>query len=179
MIPLLLFAGAAVDYERAYTTKVSLQSATDAALLAVMPQVRNGATMATIKTTMQKFIYAATHDSTATIPNAPTQSANGTTVCANSYAVGPTTLMQIARITQVGVSAASCSTFNTDSYEIALVIDNSGSMADSAGNGQTKMQGRADGSRVPDQYRGAGGFVAGSPAGVFRRPIHQHGQCRL
>ncbi len=67
-------------------------------------------------------------------------STDGTTLCITATSTTATAFMSIARIMTVNVGANACAKLNLDTFEIAVAIDNSGSMANSARNGQTKMQ---------------------------------------
>lgn len=136
--PLLMMAGAAIDYARAGLARDKLQSATDSATIARTGDAKKGTSMSTIGAQIKAQVIAQTGDANVTLVNDPTM--NGTTMCVDTRSTSPNAFMNILRVNTVAIGAHSCTSFNLDSFEIAIVVDNSGSMANSALNGQTKMQ---------------------------------------
>ncbi len=137
-LPMVLFVGAAIDYSQSAALKEKLQIATDSALLASAKDAHSGVNLAQLNTDIQQYLGALTPG--AQVVGQPTVSSDQTAVCVSTQAFYQTTFMRIAGQDQITVGAYSCTKFNIDTFEIALVMDNSGSMADSALNGQTKMQ---------------------------------------
>lgn len=140
MLPLALAVGGTVDYSRASMARDQLQAATDSATINRTLDAKNGVSMSTIGTQIKAQVIAQTGDPNVTLPNDPTLSSDGTTMCVDTSSYSPNAFMKIVRIATVPIAAHSCTSFNLDTFEIAIVIDNSGSMANSALNGQTKMQ---------------------------------------
>jgi Flp pilus assembly protein TadG len=137
-LPLLLAIGSGIDYSRAVNEKTQLQIGTDAAAIAGIRAVRQGLDVATATTMMTSIIQANDLNPAAHATNA-TLSANGTTLCVYGTSQVTTSFMGLAGIKTIPVGANACSTMNIDTFEIAFAIDNSGSMANSALNGQTKI----------------------------------------
>ncbi len=140
LMPLIAAVGGAVDYSRAASARDSLQMATDSATIARTIDAKNGTSMSTIGTQIKAQVIAQTNDPNVTMPNDPKLSNNGTTMCVDTRSTSRNMFMTIFRLTTLTIAAHSCTSFNLDSFEIAIVIDNSGSMGNSALNGQTKIQ---------------------------------------
>ncbi len=143
-LPLILMVGASVDYTRAVTKKTSLQQATDATSLAVAHYLTQNLSSAQLLLNTTNYFSAAVGDTTATIVTGPTVSPDNTQVCLTTKDIVPTTIMRAAAAggftttTQVTVGAQSCAKINNTTYEIALALDNSGSMLEST-SGTTKI----------------------------------------
>ena len=133
-IPALLMVGAAVDYGRAVTLRSSLQQATDATVLAITHnELTSTSTVTTLGAPTQTYLGGLMSGATLK-PGGLTLSANNTKLClATTYTV-PTTIMAIANIPSLPVGATACAQPSSSStFEVALALDNSGSMAESAG----------------------------------------------
>jgi Flp pilus assembly protein TadG len=137
-LPLLLMIGAGLDYTRASSERTQLQIGTDAAAIAGIRAVRQGVSLASAGTVMTAVIQANDLNPNAHIVNT-TLSSDGTTICIDTASQIATSVMQLALIKTVAVGAHACSKMNIDTFEVAFAIDNSGSMANSANNGQTKL----------------------------------------
>jgi Flp pilus assembly protein TadG len=155
MLPMIVVTGAAVDYSRAVAQRSNLQQATDATVLAIAHSYLNlASTSATLFTPTQTYLTGAmnavTPGATTVTYNgvvAPTNvavlqtitlSQNNTQMCITSALIVGNSIMTIVRQPYTLVKADACSQV-PQTYEVALVLDNSGSMAESAG-GQSKMQ---------------------------------------
>ena len=134
---LLLFVGAALDYSRAFALKTRLQDAADAAALVAAksaPAMNDTELLAAAN----KVFKASAGDSTAYIEKI-TVSNGRRKIELKVAATAKNKFMSLAGLSQIPVGAFSASATTDSNYEIALVIDNSGSMASSAG-GKSKMQ---------------------------------------
>lgn len=140
LLPLLVMVGSTIDYARAAAAQEKLQSATDAATLNRTQDAKNGVSMSTIGTKLRAEVIAQTGDQNVTLPNDPTFSSTTMTMCSETRSVSRNVFLGILRLQSIPIAGHSCSSFNMDSFEIAIVVDNSGSMGNSALNGQTKMQ---------------------------------------
>ena len=144
MVPLILLVGASVDYTRSVTKRTSLQQATDAAALSAAQSLSKNPSTATLNTATTNFFTAAVNDSNAWIDSGPTVSPDNTQVCLTTRTKVPTMIMGAASgmgmkgSTQVTVVASSCAKINNLTYEVAMVLDNSGSMSESS-SGTTKI----------------------------------------
>jgi Flp pilus assembly protein TadG len=129
-IPIFIAAGMAVDIGRAYTVKVRLGAALDAAALAVGSE--SNQTAAQLATDLQNY-FTANYPSTAlgtnvTVTPVPsTASLSASTVNYQAQAIVPMTLMRIVGINSITVTATA-QTQKTTGLEIAVVLDNTGSM---------------------------------------------------
>ena len=138
--PAIMMIGGAVDYSRAAAASSRLQAATDSATLTRTADAKNGTSMSTIGSQIKAQVIAQTNDPNVTMPADPTLSSDGTTMCADTTSSSKNLFLSFLRMNTLPISAHSCTGFNLDSFEIAIVVDNSGSMGNSALNGQTKMQ---------------------------------------
>ena len=124
---LLLVVGAAIDYARAVAAKLQLQAGTDAAAMQIAtskPAVSAAGKMAqSVLDTNTNF------KSTISSIVVPVPGSTYTTQLATHYDV-PTTFMQIFGKDLIGVDAYAEVTTQSDALQIALVLDNSGSMKD-------------------------------------------------
>ena len=145
VVPILLLVAAGIDYSRAIDQKSKLQQATDSATLAATRLLSNNPSQATLKSQAQAFLLAAVSDPNAVITSGPTVSSNQTALCMSTATTLNTSMMRvavgvgIAPPSSMTVSANSCTKINDQTAEVALVLDNSGSMG-AATNGTTKIQ---------------------------------------
>ena len=129
LIPLFVMGGAATDLASAVRRKTILQSAVDATALAAMQrgfdQDESGLTERA-----RTFFAAAAQDPNSTMLSARIERRGGKqNVCVVAKAVTYTQFMRIAGVDTVQVGASSCATAGSSSFEIALALDTSGSMA--------------------------------------------------
>jgi Flp pilus assembly protein TadG len=139
-IPLMLMLGAGVDYGRVVAMRANLQQATDAAALAVAKNIVAATTNQQAQSQAQVYLLTNVHGAVATVTKA-TISSDRLTLCLDSQAQVATTLMKIAHVDTLTAKAAACASMPgsvSGTYEIALVLDNSGSMSKSAGR-KSKM----------------------------------------
>lgn len=147
LMPVMLVLGATVDFTRYAIARAALQQATDSAMLMVASKMTKDTTVQAAQAQAQVMLNAQPRMAKATVSTV-TISDNKQTVCANSQITVTNTFMQLANIGKLTPAATSCANLaggvdaNT-SYEIALVLDNSGSMSRSAG-GVSKMQALRD-----------------------------------
>jgi Flp pilus assembly protein TadG len=138
---LVMVIGCAIDYSRATSLRASLQAVTDSAVLA---QVRQAAVLsdANLRTATQNQLNAAFPYGPVTITTF-TVGATRTDLQLVTSAASQNTFMKAFGRNTLTVSATSYGRVGNDTFEIAIVIDNSGSMATSAG-GASKMQSAKD-----------------------------------
>jgi Flp pilus assembly protein TadG len=129
-IPIFIAAGMAIDIGRAYMVKVRLGAALDAAALAVGSE--GGQTPTQLATDLQNY-FSANYPSTAlgtgvTVAPVPaTASLSASTVNYQAQATVPMTLMRLVGVNNITVTATA-QTQKTTGLEIAIVLDNTGSM---------------------------------------------------
>ena len=137
-VPIVLMIGAGVDYSRAVKERTQLQIGTDAAALSALVAARQNASSATITNVLTSIVQSDDPNAAATVKGY-TFSSDRSTLCVDTVSQIGTQIMQIANVRTIPVSAHACAEMNLDTYEIAIAIDNSGSMSNSANNGQTKI----------------------------------------
>ncbi|MBS7704364.1 TadE/TadG family type IV pilus assembly protein [Chelatococcus asaccharovorans] len=146
LVPILLAAGAAVDYARAATLRTKLQQATDAATLAIAP-FAGQKTDAELRAMAESFLRAAMASAISSmggsgvrIDSIVISSDRGDVTVVSSAAYEPAVMGLVTFSGEpVTVSTLSRTIASDVEYEIALVIDNSGSMTKYAGS-ENKMQ---------------------------------------
>lgn len=127
VIPLMLVAGAAVDTSRLTSEKARLQSAIDAAALSLMREPKS-TTQAVLRAKAKGFFAASfLPDAGGTVPNVQVTFDNGRIQVFASQNV-ETAFMRIVGINNIPISARTEVTNERKKIEIALVLDNTGSM---------------------------------------------------
>ncbi len=136
-LPLLGFTGAAIDYGLATRLEVKLQAATDATALALCQTPLTTTTAALqVKagTMMEGYMGATVLVDTLSVTSNPRQ------ITLTTHAPTPVFFSKITGTSTIRPRAvARCATPLPKTFEIALVLDNTGSMS-ASGGGQTKMQ---------------------------------------
>jgi Flp pilus assembly protein TadG len=140
LIPLCLAGGAAIDLGRAYLVKSRLGYALDAAGLAVGAATTNDE--AELALIMQSFFDANYPANELGVPAEPTLILTDSEVELYATADVDTTLMNIVGVHSLTVSAETLIIRETKGLEVALVLDNTGSM------GTTKMNDLKDASGI-------------------------------
>jgi len=139
LIPIVFLAGAAVDYSGAANLKTKLQRATDGAnmQLCQMPAV---STQAQLATAAQKFV-AAYMDGRAFSVDSVVPTTNPRQIQLTTSANFSTAIVKAvnASFATVPVKASAKCFSEQQTFELALVLDNTGSMANSSG-GVSKLQ---------------------------------------
>ena len=130
LIPMLVAIGAAVDISQAYFVKQRMTKALDAAGLAVAGTA--GLTTAQMQTMAQNFFNANYPASKIGVPGTVSVSENGQIVSLSVTASMPTSIMGVVGINTLNISASSQITKMGKKIEVALVLDNTGSMAQSS-----------------------------------------------
>ncbi len=131
-LPIIAFVGLAVDYSRANSVKVALQNALDATGLMLSKEATTD-TSDQLQANATKYFMAqfARPDATNVTVNANFISNGGTRVVVNASADVPTTLLNIVGFDKLTVTTSSTSTWGAKRLRVALVLDNTGSMAQS------------------------------------------------
>jgi Flp pilus assembly protein TadG len=131
-LPLMTGVGMAVDYTRASAAKTALQSATDSAALllykkAALQNANNLQATATAYVTsilnhpgIENLNISATYTSS-----------GGSKVVVNATADVPTQFMGLVGFTKIAIASSSTSVWGNTRLRVALVLDNTGSMAQS------------------------------------------------
>ncbi|HUZ67657.1 MAG TPA: TadE/TadG family type IV pilus assembly protein [Beijerinckiaceae bacterium] len=133
LVPLMLTIGVAINYSGGVLLQTKLQTATDATVLALALHLSD--TPAQLTAAAQSYMNASDVGVGSTIVSGPTLSAGGSEVCMTTAAENPASFFKMSLI---NVSTTACAASSGTNLEIALVLDNSGSMEDSAG-GEAKI----------------------------------------
>lgn len=140
LLPILCFIGAAIDYTRASAARTSMQAALDSTVLMVAKDLSAG-TISTsqVNTAAQNYfsgLYtnkdAKASCSGGTCVTATYTAATGTaaaTIQATASGRITSDFMQLAGFPTMGFSTTSTSTWGSSLLRVALVLDNTGSMA--------------------------------------------------
>jgi Flp pilus assembly protein TadG len=142
-VPVIMMIGAGIDYGRIAAARGSLQQAADAAALAVAKGIVTATTDQQARSQAQVYLTTNYRNATATVTSA-TIATDRLSLCISAQAQVATTIMQIARTSTMSTQVTACAALqggisSTDTYEIALVLDNSGSMGEST-SGTTKIK---------------------------------------
>lgn len=136
----LLVTGAAIDYSRSVTQQSNLQQATDATALAVAhTYLKNQSSQSIVNKFATDYIAGLKNGATVVVDTLPS---NYQSVCMTSSLSVPTSFMKMANINAMNVSARACSQIpstGATTYEVALALDNSGSMGNAGSDGSTKI----------------------------------------
>src|SRR4051794_30591237 len=136
MVPIVGLVGAGIDYSMSSALRTRLQVATDTTALALAQQT-NKMTDAQLRDFAEKTIKAEMGDLPVHVDSL--NISNGRTeVVMNTSSHYLTNFMGLVGVTDVPLGASTKTVITNNTYEIAMVIDNSGSMATSAG-GKSKM----------------------------------------
>jgi Flp pilus assembly protein TadG len=136
ILPLILAMGLAVDVTRAYMLRAKLSAALDAAGLAVGANPSMSASDAAALA--QQYINANLGTSGSSSPT-PTVSQTSTTVTVSATAHYTTGFMGLAGVSSLPVSASSTISFaQKQGVEVAMVLDNTGSLSYPGGDGTTQ-----------------------------------------
>ena len=142
MVPMVLAAGAGLDFARAMLVRQQMSGALDAAALAVGST--SGLTQTSAQALAQKYFDANyTVDKTAfgtptvTIPTSGYNSGGSVVITATTPM--PTILMKLAGITTMPVSTSSTVVWGQTKLWVGLVLDNTGSMSQTDSTGTSKI----------------------------------------
>jgi len=142
MMPILATMGSAVDFAKSASLRSALQQATDSAVLTVAGKLTSSTALADAQNQAQSYINANPATKAATVTTA-TISTDFTSFCATAQVGFSTSFMKLFGVSTLTRTVTSCARTSggvdsNTTYEIALVLDNSGSMGEST-NGTTKI----------------------------------------
>jgi len=127
VVPLLLFVGVAVDYSRISSAETRLQNAADSAALAISHQAKTTSDMDALKalaTAHMAELLPANYDF-----EVVSVEKNGSTFVVTTTGSLPAGISHIAGYEEFEQSAVSEAYWGTGRLEVALVLDNTGSMS--------------------------------------------------
>nr|WP_276592812.1 TadE/TadG family type IV pilus assembly protein [Methylobacterium sp. GC_Met_1] len=137
-VPMLMLGGAAIDYGFATRLEAKLQVSTDstALLLCQTPMTTSTADLNTLAQTTLNGAMGATN----LVVDPLTVTSNPRQITLSAHKLSTTFFGKLTGTTRINPGATSqCATPIPKTFEIALVLDNTGSMAESSGT-QSKMQ---------------------------------------
>ena len=137
-VPMLMFSGAAVDYGFATRLETKLQAATDATalLLCQTPLTTTAADLNVLAQTTMNGAMGATN----LVVDPLTITSNPRQITLTAHKQSTSFFGKLTKTNVINPGATSqCATPLPKTFEIALVLDNTGSMAESSG-GQSKLQ---------------------------------------
>ena len=130
-LPIIATVGFAVDYSRANAVKVALQSALDSTALMLSKEAATD-TNTQLQTNAQKYFLAlfTRPEAKNVTVTANFTTTDGTAVVMNATADVPTSLLGIIGYNTITVATSSTAKWGSNLLRVALVLDNTGSMAD-------------------------------------------------
>ncbi len=127
---LVVGVGVSVDLGRAYSVKSNLQSAVDAAALAVGANSPNASAVTPqMQTIATDFVKANASQGGTVAVGTPVVGISGQSVTVADTATVDTSFLQIAGISTVTVSASSTALRSVSGLEVAVVLDNTASLS--------------------------------------------------
>lgn len=130
LVPILGLVGAALDYSRTTAARVRLQSAIDAGVLFAARDSQS-LTTAQVDQRIRDAVMANLNGKVDISPSAILIT-HGTRSVTVTAATGiPTTILKVVNIDTMDIAASTSVAWGTNDIEIALVLDNTGSMASS------------------------------------------------
>jgi Flp pilus assembly protein TadG len=130
LIPIIGFVGAAVDYSRANSDKVAMQAAIDATALMLWKDAGN-LTSAQLSTKATNYFNALFHRTdVSNLVLTPTYTTSGgSQIVLTASGTVPTTFMKVMGVSNMDISVSSTVKWGNSRLRVALVLDNTGSMA--------------------------------------------------
>ena len=131
-IPLIAFVGAAVDYSRANSVKAAMQSALDSTALMMSKEASTDTStqLQTNATNYFKALFTRTEATNVQI-SASYNPTSATAMILSASASVPTSILGIIGYNKIDLNLTSTSKWGETKLRVALVLDNTGSMAQS------------------------------------------------
>ena len=136
VLPIMFLAGAAIDYSRVSKAGAKLQAAVDASTLSLC---KSSVTSTSALTSTAQQMLAGYLPSPAPAIDTLSLTTSPRAVTLTAHIDYPMTLAQLMNVNTFRWNATATCTAGQTNYEIALVLDTTGSMANSAG-GVSKIQ---------------------------------------
>ena len=129
-LPLIAFVGAAVDYSRANTVKAAMQAALDTTALMLSKEAASDTT-GQLQSNAQKYFAAlfTRPEAQNAAVTATYTTTGGSTIVVNGSVQVPTIFMGVVGFKTFDVDASSTVKWGSARLRVALVLDNTGSMA--------------------------------------------------
>jgi Flp pilus assembly protein TadG len=131
-LPIIATVGFAVDYSNANSVKVAMQSALDSTALMLSKEAATD-TSAQLQANAVKYFNAlfTRPEATSVAITASYTSSGGTSLVVNGSANVPTAVLGVIGYSNIAVAGSSTAKWGSNLLRVALVLDNTGSMADS------------------------------------------------
>lgn len=144
VLPLLITVGTAVDYGRMSNAEQRLQTAADSAALLISKEIEKGASPAQLRTKMRDVLRTSLRDKGITewSGDYTWDPVTATVVVTVDGQIG-TTFLGVAGIQELDLGVTSTAVNGSDILEIAMALDNTGSMASSNKIGHLKTAAKA------------------------------------
>src|SRR5262245_33450431 len=130
-VPIIGFVGAAVDYSRANSDRAAMQAAVDATALMLS---KTASTLTSSQLNQQATSYfnaLFTRPEVTNVVVTPTLStSSGTQLVVTASGTVPSTFMKVAGFSSMNINVSSTVKWGNSRLRVALVLDNTGSMAD-------------------------------------------------
>jgi Flp pilus assembly protein TadG len=128
VLPMTMVAGFSIDLSRAYMGHSKLQQAVDATALALAHEPV-GTPLATLNTDAQTWIDADLHDSDLALPATVSVTQSNGQLVLDARSQEPAILSALVGIHTFSVDASATTKWGLNHVEVALVLDNTGSMS--------------------------------------------------
>jgi Flp pilus assembly protein TadG len=131
-VPIIGFVGAAVDYSRANSDRAAMQAAVDATALMLSKDAATLTSSQLGQKAVSYFNALFTRSEVANVVVTPTYTTSGgTQLTVSASGTVPSTFMKIAGMSSMNLNVTSTVKWGNSRLRVALVLDNTGSMADS------------------------------------------------
>ena len=136
LMPILVLGGASVDLARLNEKRSDLQQAVDLVTLAMAKDLASGQGAASPADQARRIFSGVSRDPEARLTEgSPTINTTTGEVCVSATTTVPTAIMSLVQIMTMPTSASGCAAVAQGTYEVALVLDTTGSMAQEAVGG--------------------------------------------
>ena len=129
VVPMVGLAGAAVDYSRANSVRTAMQAALDATALALSKDVTNLSSSQMTQKANDYFTANFHRPEATSISITPTYTANPSTLTVTGTGSITTSFMKIMGVPSIAINSTATVTWGMTRLRVALVLDNTGSMA--------------------------------------------------
>lgn len=131
LVPLVAITGAAVDYSRANSVRSSMQAALDAAALALSKDVTGLNSSQINQKANDYFLANFNRPEASSVSVSATYTTNPSTLIVNGSGSIQTKFMSLLGVSTMNINSSATVTWGMTRLRVALVLDNTGSMASS------------------------------------------------
>jgi len=139
LIPIMYATGAAVDYSRANSVKTAMQAALDSTGLILSKNIANLTTTQLQQAATANFTALFHRPEAQNIQITPTYTSASSTLTVAGAATIDTDFLGLMGFHQLNITASSTISWGTTKLRVALVLDNTGSMAETDSTGTSKI----------------------------------------